>query len=435
MGRVFVPANKKQKRFVESAAKELLLSGAVGAGKSYIGCTKGVFINMMYPGCRGLIIRKNYSSLKATTIRTLLGEVILPEHLVEHNSSEHKIIHRTSNPAVNSEIWYFGLDKGAAQDYPTKILSTEWSWIFADETVELTEKDWEVLLTRLRYNNPHMTREENDRIPRQIWGATNPDGPQHWLKKRFLDEKTFEDGTPITVKDRECILTTPYDNPYLPADYIRDLEKNLKGLAKKRLLLGQWVQAEGVIYEGFNREEHTIDAKDFLPWNEYKEYIAGADSNYPLPRAAVFIGVRGDGRRDIIDEFYREAAHPEDVKEWLLRWYSVVKKPIKVYHDPSDPEAITKMRAPGIVVQKAVNDVNPGIDSVTWYIEENLLRVNKNCTSWLTEIEGYVWKKDDTKLERRPDKTRPDHLMDATRYALHSSRQRSYQPLLRMRTA
>lgn len=425
----FIPANEKQKRFMESTAKELLLSGAVGAGKSYVGCSKGAFINYMFPGSRGLIVRKNYSSLKATTIRTLMTQVIPASHVVEYNTSEHRIIHRTKDPGVNSEIWYFGLDKGAHQDYPTKILSTEWTWIFYDETIEGTEKDWEVLLTRLRFNNPHLPRSVNDTMPRQIWGATNPDGPQHWLKKRFMDEKTFEDGTPITLMDREVVLTTPYDNPFLPAEYIRDLEKNLKGLAKQRLLYGKWVQAEGIIYEGFDREHHVITDKDLLPWNEYKDYVAGADSNFPLPRAAVFIGIRGDGRRDIIDEFYRESAHPEDVRNWLLKWYGVVKKNIRVYHDPSDPEAMTKIRAPGIIVMKAINDVNPGIDSVTWYIEEGLLRVHSRCTNWMTECEGYVWKKDSSKLERAPDKTRPDHLMDATRYALHSSRVRHYKPL------
>ena len=213
----FKPVNDKQKAFIESTSEFILLSGAVGAGKSFSGLWKGFMMNLIYPGNSGLICRKELTSLKSSTLVTLIEQILPAEMIVTHNKQEGYIIHKTMVPGVNSKITYGGLDKKADQSSPTKIGSPEYGWIFIDEITEISLEDWEVLITRTRYKvtprvfkkiKEHMKlkikyKEYVDAMVRQTFGATNPDGPKHFLYKFFI---TDED-----KPGREVYFVTPYD--------------------------------------------------------------------------------------------------------------------------------------------------------------------------------------------------------------------------------
>lgn len=413
--KVFKPNNEKQRKYIASAATEILYSGAVGAGKSFAICQKMHMLMLMYPGNKGLLVRKENTAVKRTTVSTLLEEVIPPDHILAINRSEGFVRIRTGafdidGKEIFSEIHWTGLDKAAGQDYPTKILSTQFGAIGMDEAIECSEKDWEVLMTRLRYKPTSLTDKESDAMPRQIFCATNPDGPNHWLYKRFFDN---------AKEDRVVVLATPYDNPNLPKQYIKNLEENLAGLTRDRLLFGKWVQSEGVIYKNFNPRTMVIEKSALLPMNDYKRFVLGADSNFPLPRAACIIGIRGDGFVDVIDEFYVAHAHVDDLKAWLIEWRERLNTNLTVYHDPSDAHAISKLRGEGVLVKKANNQVVPGISSVSFFIDHEKFRITKSCPNLIRELQTYKWSKD--REGDRPDKS-DDHAVDALRYALHSDK-------------
>jgi len=407
---IFNAANEQQARFLYSQKRYLMLSGAVAAGKSLIGCYKGFLLNYNYPGNRGLICRKESVSLKGSTVKTLLEQVVPPEIIVSYNQMVGELWHKTRIPGKNSCIVFSGLDKKVGQSYPTKIGSTEFGWIFVDEGVELDEGDWMMLSTRLRYKLLGYSDEQNSRIPRQMFTATNPDTPHHWLYKFFFGKKH---------EGREVFLTTPYDNPYLPAEYLKALEESITGIARERLLLGKWVIAEGLVYSGFDPKKHVF--KDgFLDYKDYKELVIGADANYPIPRAAVLIGIRGDGGIDVLDEFYRARSHVEELGEWIGNIYKETGIVPVVYHDPSDPEAINKLRqVEGVVCKKADNTVLGGISEVSRYFDSDklLIRINSCCVNLIKELHSYRWEQG--KVGQKPKKV-DDHCVDGLRYALYS---------------
>lgn len=410
----FNPANEKQDRFLFSLNKYLMLSGAVAAGKSLLGCHKGFMLNMKYPGNRGLICRKEARSLPGSTVHTLLEQVIPAEWIINFNQMKGELIHKTPNPEVNSTIMFSGLDKKADQTYPTKIGSTEYGWIFVDEGIELDEGDWMMLATRLRYKIPRLSDEQNSRIPRQLFTATNPGSPYHWLYKFFIETKK---------EDREVIFTNPYENPYLPKGYINMLEESLTGVSRERLLKGKWTVAEGVIYDSFSFEKHTVDELDLLGLNDYKALIVGADSNYPLPRAAVLIGTRGDGSIDILDEFYKIRSHVEELGEWIQIVYNQSNRIPSVYHDPSDPSAIDKLKSmKGVSCIKADNTVIGGISEVSRFFNNNLIRINRKCVNLIRELQNYRW---ETSREGDKPLKEDDHLCDALRYGLYTYKMNS----------
>jgi len=412
--KILKPINKKQKDFLESQKRFILFSGGVGAGKSYVGCMKGFLLNCKYPGSRGLICRKEARSLSGSTIKTLLEKIIPPGFIVSYNRMEGVLEHKTFYPGKTSTIVFSGLDKKADQSYPTKIGSTEYSWIFVDEGIELQEGDWQVLATRLRHASKYFNEEQNKKIPKQMFTATNPDSPEHWMYKFFFASDS---------EDRQVILTNPYENHTLADDYFKNLTETLTGISRERLLHGKWVSAEGMIYKSFDQRVHVVDDDQLLPLADYKEIIFGADSNYPIPRACIVAGVRGDGSVDIIAEFYKDFCQVEQLKDWLAEYGETNKVFLRGWHDPSDPSAIDKLNnTQFFATYKADNKVLPGIASVSRYFDKNLIRIHKSCVNLIKEIQMYAW--DREKVGEKPKKT-ADHAVDALRYCLYSYEQNS----------
>lgn len=217
---------------MESLVKELMYSGSFGAGKSRVGCEKGYFLSVKYPGNRGLICRKTFASLRYTTMYTWDRHVCPPEAVKSYNQETH--ICTLTN---GSEILFLGLDD------PNKIGSLEVGWIFIDEAIELTEDDYVMLQGRLRLNT----------VPfRQLFCATNPASSQHFLYKKF-----YLSGDP----DCQVIEANSLSNPHNPEDYRQNLLK-LKGRYFDRYVLGKWIGFEGLVYDIVDPREAVIEPFD-----------------------------------------------------------------------------------------------------------------------------------------------------------------------------
>lgn len=242
--RVF-EAFPEQQEFLDANESEVLYAGAFGAGKSRVGCEKGLFLSQYYPRNVGLICRRYFGDLASTTLQTLFEKVIPPDHIVRHHRSEH-YVDVVDQAGTSSRIWYRGLDR------PTGIGSMELGWVFCDEIVELEPDQYAMLEGRLRLST----------VPfRQIFGATNPDAPSHWLHRRFFDERPLDaNGRPV----RRVIEANAYSNPHNPPDFRARLDR-LQGIHRERFALGKWVGSEGLVFPDFNPLTHVCDAKEALP--------------------------------------------------------------------------------------------------------------------------------------------------------------------------
>ena len=77
-------------------------------------------------------------------------------------------------------------------------------------------------------------------------GSLNPENKQHWLKTDFLDV-IEEKGIDAYVQNY-----TIFDNPFLSKEFVDNLCKEYEGTVfYNRLILGQWCNAEGLIYKRF----------------------------------------------------------------------------------------------------------------------------------------------------------------------------------------
>ena len=87
-------------------------------------------------------------------------------------------------------------------------------------------------------------------------GALNPENKNHWLKKEFIDQ--------IEKKGLDVYTQyyTIFDNPFLSKDFVDNLCKEYAGTVfYNRLILGQWCDAEGIIFRQIadNKERYITD--------------------------------------------------------------------------------------------------------------------------------------------------------------------------------
>lgn len=446
----------KQKDFLLSTADQVLLSGSFGAGKSRIGCEKGFMLNMMYPGNRGLIVRKHFSDVRSSTInQTLLEEVIPDEYIQDHNKGEHIIKHYTGveNPkgeAVTSEVHYHGLDSGRStsdDDLPRKIGSHAYGWIFVDEGTELTEGEWAQLVGRLRYTGKQSGGKYYTVPFQQIFTATNPASPQHWMHRMFYDEG-----------NGDVIEMNVTDNPYIPDAQVERMQKTLSGMRYERYFEGKWVGTEGTIYKEWDGDTHKVTPEDLQEWyagwqiHDRTEWTNGEetvrispppdfrvyrsiDFGYNNPFVCQWWARSPDDELIMFRELYKSELLIEEAAE-KIRKNTGDDWTLEQSFADHDAQAAETLRKHGVHTQNAKKDVEAGIDAVKsrlqkddrgraqLYIMEGArmhqpdeqLKLDDRPLKTLDEIPSYTWKDGD---EDKPQK-KDDHGMDAMRYLVYS---------------
>ena len=238
------------KRAIQSRQmpRELLIVGPAGTGKTYPILAVLHCLARDYP-LRILFLRATRVSLTESVLVTYEQE-ILPADGCESIASGAGRSHRHSYLYPNgSEIVVAGLDRHA-----TRVLSTAWDIVFANEAIELQQDVWETVGTRL--SRP-------GRDPRFGWllGDTNPSHPDHWLKKRIDGGginhwETTHEANPLLHDGRDW---TSHGHLYLAA-----LDR-LTGPRRKRLRDGIWAQGEGIWFDTFDPDVHVSALAEFNP--------------------------------------------------------------------------------------------------------------------------------------------------------------------------
>jgi PBSX family phage terminase large subunit len=388
-------ANEQQKAFYDSQAPEILYSGAMGAGKSRIGCEKILSLALRYPGAQFGIVRKTAASLTATTERTFWRDTMKGRsQLVVGRNKSDRWVEVARGQAEPSRIWFMGLDADPETGVASKVGSFDGAAIFADEAVELTEADWIMLLGRLR----------DPRMPwHQLMAATNPSFPTHWLKRRF---------TPPVPGEREYYHATAADNRFLPADFQKSIAALPDNVYGQRLGQGLWVMAEGAIYQWDPAQQLSPD-----PSTVWKEVVAGIDWGYVHAFACEIVGLSGSGRLAVLGEVYRRGTLLEDIIPILLRLQDALGIST-FYADPSEPEYIATCQRAGVKVYPAQNDVAPGINVVATAMKQGMT-IDPACRGLLDELPAYRWATQGKSgvLKDEPLKENDD-ACDALRYAV-----------------
>jgi PBSX family phage terminase large subunit len=267
----------------------------------------------------------------------------------------------------------------------------------------------------------------------QMFLTTNPGPPKHYLKVDYIDREK-------ELNFKSFKFTLDHNKKNLSPAYIEAIKKNYTGLWYKRFILGEWCMAEGAIFDFFDEKEHTISA---LP--EAKYYVVGCDYGTANPTAFIIFGVNPKAKPKIWaeHEYYYDsrkaqrqktnAEYAKDFKDFCREylgeyWQTKVKK---TYLDPSAESLQLQFERDGVnSVTEAINDVLPGIATVSTMLKNGDYAIHKNCKNYINEMYAYSWdpKAQDKGLDE-PLKTN-DHCQDAGRYAVYSEFGPEYADIL-----
>jgi len=385
-------AGKQLDSILDSTARINVWQGSVSSGKTISSLIR--WIEFCQNGAKGnlLMVGKTERTLKRNVI-DVLGEIL---------DGSGSLVTRTGSGEIqigSRTIYIVGANDERAE---AKIRGLTLAGAYGDEVTLWSESFFNMLLSRLRVPNA------------QLFLTTNPDSPNHWLKKKFLDRESELD-----IQNFSFQLG---DNHTLDPKYVESLKAEYSppsSLWYRRFINGEWIMAEGAVYDCFDRTENIVSE---LP--KMREYYVGIDYGTTNPLCALLIGEGVDDQLYVVKEYYydsatkqRQLSDAEYSRELrnFLDGYDVRK----IFVDPSAASFITQLwRDNHLGVTKANNNVQDGIRIVYNLIGSRKLKIHSSCNRLIEEIESYVW--DVKQQERGEDKPlkRNDHAVDALRYVM-----------------
>lgn len=206
--------------------KEIIYGGAKGGAKSYTGCSLIFSDAFTYPETRYFIARKQLNDLRKFTVPSIL-EVFahwgIQSDMYNYNGQDN--VYTLEN---GSKV--FLLDAKYLPSDPTYIrfgsVQMTRGWIEEAGEFEESAKD-NLFISCGRWKNDVYN------LPLKLLQTCNP--AKNYLYK---DYREYRAGT--LPKEKAFIQAFPEDNKKLPAGYVENLHRVLKGAQKQRLLFGNW---------------------------------------------------------------------------------------------------------------------------------------------------------------------------------------------------
>lgn len=360
---------------------EILLSGSVGSAKSILCAHWAVSHCLRWPGAVVAICRQSLPDLK----KTIYNEIV--EHL-EGSLVEKRDFTKSD---VTGDIKFSNGSKIIAVSFGDKrwgkVRSLKLSGIIIEEATEFDDEfygegggfmQFKARLRRIA------------KVPENfLICATNPDEPDHFLYKYFIEgSKTHE--------SRYVFYSNTEANFHLDPVYIMQLRSDYSPLEAERFLRGKWISLKG-------RGIYSVYDPDL----NYKPEKYKVDENYPVrisfdfnigegkPMSAVLFQYI-DGKFHFFNESVVEGAYTEDIMTDLYERGLLRFKQIIIHGDASGNarHPSTKIANYDVIknylsqnqvsYQMQVPRANPPIKS-------RHIKMNAHCKNDLGEVRLFVY--------------------------------------------
>lgn len=266
----------------------------------------------------------------------------------------------------------------------------------------------------------------------RIFCDCNPASPQHWFYLEFLtNEKLLATG--ILKRFR-----FNFDSNLSLTEEFKDSLKELYvpgSLRYKRMIEGQWVAADGVIYTSFNYERNTLEPSEipnldtlWLPFD------------FGIQHPTIFGQLGKHNGKFYLADCYRHNGEIEgrqtngeyvlDMRDFLAgnpkrKMLGFPHRPQSLILDPAPVSAAFNVELgrefSDIAQELANNEVLEGIGTVQRMLENKDFFVSRKCLDVIRGFGGYIW---DKKASERTGNDVPlkvgDDEMCMVRYGLHT---------------
>ena len=237
----------------------------------------------------------------------------------------------------------------------------------------------------------------------RLWFNCNPEGPEHWFYKSWI----------LEAEKRNCLRLqfTMEDNPSL-TEAIRERYRRLyTGVFYQRYILGQWVQAEGRVYDFFTPDMLRSAPEGCQDW-----YIS-CDYGTVNPTSMGLWGRKGESWYRVAEFYFDSRREKRQMTDGeyadALEALAGGRRLRGVIVDPSAASFIEVLRRRGIPVRKAKNDVLSGIRLTSDCLKSGKLVICDTCPDCIRELGEYLWEPGGGRDRVRKEH---DHAMDDMRY-------------------
>lgn len=240
----------------------------------------------------------------------------------------------------------------------------------------------------------------------------NPAYPTHWFREEWILQ--------AEQKNALYLRFTMDDNPSLSEAIKERYRSQFHGVFYQRYILGEWVVAEGLVYQFDSPEEYLIPEIDEMitvPGMPETWYIS-IDYGITNPFAAILWRVTPD-RAYAVDEYYFNSRKEERRKTDSEHYESVKalaggRQIENVIIDPSASSFIEEIiRRDEYDVIKADNEVLEGIRVTDQMLHDGRIKISRKCVNGIMEMGLYRW---DDKVGKDQVVKENDHWMDQLRY-------------------
>ena len=383
------PQQKKILAFPYSKYDAIICDGAVRSGKTSIMMWAFVRWAMEnFSGQRFGICGKTVDSCSKNIIVPFTAMTLAKEKYTMRWRRSEKILEVRRGTTTNWFEVFGGKDESSAALIQGRTLAG----VLLDEVALMPRSFVEQALARCSVDG------------NKKWFSCNPESPQHWFYLEWIKKHD--------ERNALYLHFTMRDNPGLTEKVIEQYESMFSGVFYDRFIRGLWVVAEGLVYPMFDERNIT----DEVP--ESGEYYMSCDYGTLNPFSARLWCWNGKVATRVREYYYSgrdERSNKTDEEYYIELEKLAGDLPVKsVVIDPSAASFIEVIRRhKRFRVQKAVNDVIPGIATTARYIQDGTIKVYRSCKDAIREFGLYRW--DEKSTEDKPIKEN-DHAMDDIRY-------------------
>lgn len=372
----------------------IILSGAVRSGKTSIAMLSFVDFAM-----------DNYNNqlfgICGKTVDSAVKNIIVPylnlyysaaKYSMQFKKSEKLLIVKKGDITNTFEV-FGGKDESSFQLIQGRTLAS----VFLDEVVLMPESFVNQALSRCSVDGA------------RYWFSCNPGSPNHWFYRNWVQR--------AEEKNAKYLHFTLEDNPSLSEKTLERYRNQYSGMFYQRYVLGEWVLAEGLVYN-FDKDR-LID--DDLP--NFQEYYLSIDYGIVNPFACHVWGLTNK-MAYCLDEYYYDYKEHNENKRTDEEHYQAIEDLVKNYNIESvviDPSATsfkeTIMRHGRYSVINANNNVISGISNCMNILATDYIRFNSKCKNLFKEFGLYSW---DDKSNHDKVVKEFDHCADSFRYFVNT---------------
>lgn len=382
--------NEKYYPLVENETRYFIITGGRGSSKSF-GVASYLCGLSFEPLHKILFTRQTMTSAHLSIIPEFQEKIDLMgfNQLFEVNKSEIK------NLQSKSDIIFRGIRTSSGdQTANLKSLQGVTTWIL-DEAEELTDE------TTFDKINLSIRQKGNQN---RIILILNPATKEHWIYKRFFEDRGVQEGFNGIKDDVTYIHTTYLDNiDNLDDSFINEVKRiQITNPDKyKHQILGGWLnKAEGVVFSNWRIDN----------FKEVNGSIFGQDFGFSIdPTTLIQVSIDKTNKCIYAKELlYKVGLNTTEIYTENNRYCG--NKNL-IIADSAEPRLISELKARGLNI-KGIE--KPKIIDRIALMQDYELIVDSESTNLIKELNNYVWhdKKSETPIDDY------NHLLDALGYAV-----------------